>query len=77
MQRKNWTLLGIIAVFLTASLFLLRSSSATGSEKPGKVEKATCCKKTNPDCVEKGKSTGEMLPESLSRQFIFILSPVY
>jgi hypothetical protein len=71
MQRNNWIFLGCIAVFLTASFLALQSSS---SSVP--AEKTTCCKKIDPECIEKNTETGEMLPESLSRQFISIIIPV-
>jgi hypothetical protein len=69
MQRKNWIIIGLIGVALCASSFLLPS-------KPAPVEeKSTCCQQPGSHCTEKSKGTGEVLPENLSHQFIFI-SPV-
>ncbi len=74
MQRKYWLILAFVALFLTAGIFLPGSSPAAVNENP------TCCKKNTPatpECVDKGGNSSEMVNETLSRQFIFITSPVY
>ncbi len=71
MQKKNWLRLGLIAAFLIAGFLALQLSSAPP------VEKKTCCKKTTPECVEKSPTPLDVLPESLSRQFIMLLSPSF
>ena len=74
MQKKNWILIGIITAILFAGVFALRSSSAPVTTE--KKEEPTCCKKVSPCTIqEPAKSAGEMLPESLSRQFIFMVAP--
>jgi hypothetical protein len=70
MQRKNWIFLGGIAAVLMTGLLALHSS-------PAPVDQPTCCEKDPVECTETKNPTGEMPPESLSRQFIFILSPAY
>lgn len=75
MQKKNWILIGGIAIFLFAGLLALRSASAAAPENS--AEKSTCCKKTSPICTEKSNSPVETPPESLSRQFIILLTPVH
>jgi hypothetical protein len=70
MQKKNWVILGIIVAVLTVSPFILHSKPAPASEN------STCCKKTGQPCTKTNNNTGEMLPESLSRQFIFMTAPL-
>lgn len=70
MQKKNWILLGLIAFLITATLL------AWPAQAPPQTEESTCCQKNDAECVEQINGTGEMLPENLSRQFIFMLAPL-
>ena len=74
MQRKSWMSLGLIAILLIVS-FLVLNSSAPAKEK----KKPTCCKASMGECPVKNKtnSSGEMIMESLSRQFIAVAAFSY
>lgn len=73
MQKKNWILWMAITFLLMAGVIALRAS--TSPQQP--AEDASCCKKGDPACKEAPATSGEVLPESLSRQFIILLAPVY
>jgi hypothetical protein len=69
MQKRTILSVTLITALLVAA-FLLFNSAAPAEKK----EKATCCKQNMKDCpVEnKANSSGEMIIENLSRQFISI-----
>jgi hypothetical protein len=69
MQKKNWITIGIITLLLASSLVALYGH--TPGQKQSDAD-STCCIKEK-KCVEKPRPSGEVLPENLSRQFIFIL----
>jgi hypothetical protein len=72
MQKKNRTFFGLIALLLAASLFLLHSSAPV-------QENPTCCKKSLNKCSDNKNSSapGEMIMETMSRQFISLNFSVY
>lgn len=73
MQKKNWILWMAITFILLAGVIALRASTSA----PQPVEDNTCCQKGAPACKEAPASSGDVLPETLSRQFIILLAPVY
>ena len=77
MKNKNWVLPALIAI-LVASCFLIIGFSSHASAKKEKKENSTCCsqKMKIKDCDVKtnGPSTGDMILENFSRQFLRIPS---
>ena len=72
MQTKNWIYSLLFAALLVTS-FVLLNSSAPVKKTPVKVEAPVCCKQKIGTCTPSAKpenSTGEMIIENLSRQFI-------
>ena len=71
MQKKAILSLMLVTAVLVAA-FLLFNSAAPAEKK----EEPTCCKEKTEECVEnKTNSSGEMIIDNLSRQFISI--PVF
>ncbi len=72
MQKKAWILTTLMAAtFATAMLLPARS----GNSSPDPEKKNTaCCHVIMQECPEKQKTNapGEMIIESLSRQFLFV-----
>ncbi len=70
MQKQTWIFFSITATMLAATLLLAGRSDNTN---PG-VQKGNtaCCKVKMQECLKKQKANapGEMIMESLSRQFL-------
>ena len=74
MQTKNWLFTILFAALLVTS-FVLLNSSAPVKKVPVKVESSVCCKQKMGTCTpstEPQNSSGEMIIENLSRQFISV-----
>ena len=73
MQTKNWLFTILFAALLVTS-FVLLNSSAPVKKAPVKVETSVCCKQKIGTCTpsEPQNSSGEMIIENLSRQFISV-----
>lgn len=70
MKNKNWVISGLIAVLIASSFLIIGFSSHASAQK----EKSTCCSQKMKDCDGKmNRSTsGDMIMENLSRQFLGI-----
>lgn len=70
MKKINLLFLTAVVVALTTALISLTSSASDGK----KIETPTCCKKKTQECgTENRKSgSGELIMETMSRQFISI-----
>lgn len=70
MRLSNRLLFGSL-LLLTAAVFIVIRSSATGKKK---VSAPTCCKKSRNACTESGQPSrpGELIIDNLSRQFIMV-----
>jgi hypothetical protein len=73
MKKKNWILTGVVAILVTSGFLFIGFSSHASSQK----DKATCCsQKMAPgkNCSAKpnNRTSGEMILENLSTQFLFI-----
>jgi hypothetical protein len=68
MQKKNFLSVALFTALLVMALFLLNSSAPAEKKKT-----PTCCKQSMKECPENNiNSSGEMIIENLSRQFISI-----
>ena len=74
MKKKIWVPAGLIAILIVAS-FVVPHSSSPAEEK----KESTCCKENMKECPAKPKtnSSGQMIIETLSRQFIAVTAFSY
>lgn len=74
MQKRTILSVTLITALLVAAFLLLNSAAPV--EKKETPATPTCCKQKMKECVEnKTNSSGEMIIDNLSRQFISI--PVF
>ncbi len=71
MQKRSWIFLSLAAVTVTAGLLL---AGTPASEPAVKKSDNSCCKVKVQDCIKKQKAntSGKMIMESLSTQFLLI-----
>jgi hypothetical protein len=77
MQKRTILSVTLITALLVAAFLLLNSAApVTPVEKKETPAAPTCCKEKTKECVEnKVNSSGDMIIDNLSRQFISI--PVF
>jgi hypothetical protein len=72
MQKRTILSVTLITALLVAA-FLLLNSATPVEKKETPATPPTCCKQKTKECVEnKTNSSGEMIIDNLSRQFISI-----
>ena len=72
MQKKTWIFFSLVAVSFAATLLLAGRSENPAMEPP--KNSTACCKAKMQECLKKQKphAPGEVIMESLSRQFLQI-----
>jgi hypothetical protein len=77
MKKRNHTFIGLIITIIIAASLLTFGSSAHAPIQ--KSNNCTCCKENSKDCAGKNNSNapGEMIMESLSRQFLSLTISAY
>jgi hypothetical protein len=70
MQKKHWIALTLVIAALAT--LLVSGKPGSGEMAPEKVP-GEICRKAKGDCIKKATQPGQMILESMSRQFISIL----
>jgi hypothetical protein len=76
MQKRTILSVTLITALLVAAFLLLNSAAPVEKKETPATPAPTCCKQNTKECVDnKMNSSGEMIIDNLSRQFISI--PVF
>ncbi|OSZ80952.1 hypothetical protein CAP36_06860 [Chitinophagaceae bacterium IBVUCB2] len=75
MRKNTWIPLAVLTIIMVAGFFILQSATPTKSAAPIKKQEQALCSKLNTTActpIQKANAPGEMIVESLSRQFLSI-----
>jgi len=74
MRKNTWIPLTVLTVIVVAGFFILQSGAPTNPGPTKKQEKPICSETKTSACtpIQKSNAPGEMIVESLSRQFLSI-----
>ncbi len=74
MRKNTWIPLAVLTVIVVAGFFILQSAAPTNPAPTKKQEQPICSETKTAACtpIQKSNAPGEMIVESLSRQFLSI-----